>query len=496
MPGPFSLEPDTLFAGEYKVGKKLGEGGMGAVYEVQQVATGRKRALKLMLPELVAKPDVRRRFETEARIGGRIDSDHVVDVIDVGVDDLSGAPWLVMELLEGEALDQYAERRGPLSTAEVREIFDQLCHALAEAHRQSIVHRDLKPENIFIARPRRKGPPFTVKILDFGIAKLTADAKTTTSKTKDILGSALWMAPEQADEGGVVGPATDVWALGLIAFRLLTGRNFWKAATAAGNQLVIFIKEAFVSPTPKASVRAAEYEAGDLLPPGFDAWFARCVCHDPSARFADAATAYEELDPLLGGPAGGVAASPAARSTTPRARRGVSTQFDAVRRAAPARRSLLPLARLRPKTVGAAVLLGALAGTLGATALRRLEGSTAPRGGSPLATSTAVAAVADTALADAAVADAAVADAASEDAAVADAALAAVEVTPSATVAPAPTTAATVTAAPAKAAPVTVAPAKAAPVTAAPATAAPGKAAAPEPAVSAPPKPAEDDPYE
>jgi eukaryotic-like serine/threonine-protein kinase len=410
--GPWDLEPGTLFAGDYRIAKKLGEGGMGAVYEAQQVSTGRRRALKLMLPELVAKPDVRRRFETEARIGARIESDHVVDVIAAGVDEATGTPWLAMELLEGEPLDQYADRRGRLSTAEVREILDQLCHALGEAHRHGIVHRDLKPENIFITRPRRKGPPFTVKILDFGIAKITADAKTTSSKTAGMIGSALWMAPEQADEGGLVGPATDVWALGLIAFRLLTGRCFWKAARAEGNTLVIFIKEAFVSPTPAASARAEEFGCADQLPEGFDGWFARCVNHLRTARFADAAEAYAKLEPLLGGPANAMPPSTSANLPWPASSGGSGTQFDAVSRSAPTlsrpvtRRSLLRPARLPAGAVGLAVLLGGLVGSLGPRAVRELAGNAgtnriavaAPGAGSVVA----VADVAEVVVADAA----------------------------------------------------------------------------------------------
>ncbi len=297
------LQPGEVFAGDYRVAKKLGEGGMGAVYEAEQISTRRRRALKLMLPELVEKPDIRARFEREARVGADIESDHVVEVIASGVDAGSGAPWLVMELLDGEGLEAYVARRGFLPPAEVRDVLDQICHALGAAHEKGIVHRDLKPENVFLAKPRRRGVPFVVKILDFGIAKIVAEVKTTSSKTRGILGSPMWMAPEQADPSKPIGPRADVWALGLVAFHLLTGRYFWKTASVESASVWMLMNEAFGLPMPSASARAAEYGCAERLPPGFDAWFARCVARDASERFADATKANDALAPILGGPA-------------------------------------------------------------------------------------------------------------------------------------------------------------------------------------------------
>jgi serine/threonine protein kinase len=319
-----TLEPGTLFADDYRVERLLSEGAQGAVYAVEQLSTRRPRALKLMLPELVQRPELRRRFETEARVGARIQSDHVVEVIASGVDAASGAPWIVMEYLEGEELGAFVTRRGPVPPADVREIFGQLCHAVGAAHRASIVHRDLKPENVILAKVRQRGAGFMVKVIDFGVARIVAEAKTVNA-TQSILGTPLWMAPEQVTPGIPIKPAADVWSLGLIAYYVLTGRSFWLMAYEPEASLWRILNEVCVTAMPSASARAAEQKCADLLPEGFDAWFARCVDRDQNKRFADATAAYEALEALLPPPpprSSMVSRSslPDARSSSPGAR--------------------------------------------------------------------------------------------------------------------------------------------------------------------------------
>ena len=164
------LAQGTVFAHDFRVVRPLADGGMGSVYVVEQLSTGRERALKLMHPQFVADPNNRRRFAEEARVGARIASDHVVEVIASGVDEGSGVPWLAMELLHGETLFDRVEKRGAVPPAEAYEVLRQVCHALGAAHRAGIVHRDVKPENIFLASTRREGAAVMVKVLDFGIA--------------------------------------------------------------------------------------------------------------------------------------------------------------------------------------------------------------------------------------------------------------------------------------------------------------------------------------
>ncbi|MBI3200555.1 MAG: hypothetical protein HYZ29_03360 [Myxococcales bacterium] len=127
---PHGLQPGSVFAGDFRIERALAMGGMGAVYVAEQLSTGRRRALKLLLPSLVDSERSRERFEQEARVASRIASDHVVEVVSAGVDPGTGAPWLAMELLEGETLAQRVERSGPLGPAETLEVMRQLCHAL------------------------------------------------------------------------------------------------------------------------------------------------------------------------------------------------------------------------------------------------------------------------------------------------------------------------------------------------------------------------------
>ena len=293
------LSTGDVFAADYRIVSPLSKGGMGSLYVVDQLSTGKRRALKLMLSRKSDDPVARRRFVQEARVGALIASEHVVEVIAAGVEEMTDTPWLVMELLDGEDLRAYSDRAGPLPPAEVHELFEQLCHALAAAHAIPVVHRDLKPDNLFLARSRLAKSKVLLKILDFGIAKVVADEAGTTGS----VGTPLWMAPEQSNPKVRISAATDVWSLGLIAFRLLTGKVFWLSAhdpTASTSALLV---EILVDAIPAASARSREL-GGHELPPGFDDWFARCVSRDPASRFPNAGEAWVALAPILGGEAG------------------------------------------------------------------------------------------------------------------------------------------------------------------------------------------------
>jgi serine/threonine protein kinase len=292
-----TLRPGDLFAGDFEVQHALAKGGMGAVYVVRQRSTRRIRALKTMLPSAFQDDTLRARFVREATVSSRIESDHVVEVISAGVDPATALPWISMDLLAGADLGATLKKRGNLPVGEAAEVFRQLGHALAAAHRAGVVHRDLKPENIFLAEPRTAGVPFTMKVLDFGIAKVLQESLTSGTSTEAI-GSPLWMSPEQTDTGTRIGPPADVFSLGLLAFRTLTGKVFWRAAHTAGATYGAVLRELLVEPIPAASARAAELGA-PLLPPGFDGWFARCVNRDATARFADAAQAAPALLAVL-----------------------------------------------------------------------------------------------------------------------------------------------------------------------------------------------------
>ena len=289
------LENGTVFAKDYKVVSPLSQGGMGTIYIVEQLSTGRRRALKLMLPEFVQNAQLRQRFEQEAKVAARIESDHVVQVIAAGIDEASGCPWLAMELLKGQTLEQRVTQRGLLLPLEIASIFTQLCHGLRAAHAVNVVHRDLKPENIYLADIAREGGTSLVKILDFGIARISAEAKATKTAA---MGTPLWMSPEQAKAGSLIGPRTDIWALGLIAFWMITGKEYWLAASSPDVTPLMLMNEVLIQPLELASMRISTL-GGRQPPEGFDAWFAACVSRQIEERFPDVDAALHALVPLL-----------------------------------------------------------------------------------------------------------------------------------------------------------------------------------------------------
>lgn len=282
MSDALGLRPGQVIGRDFEVVKLLASGAMGSVYVVDQISTGKQRAMKVMSVELANNARARERFVLEARVGANIESEHVVEVVTAGIDDETGVPYLVMELLNGEELADMLARQGPLDAHMTAEILKQAGHALAAAHQKGIVHRDIKPENLFVAASRREGIDFTVKILDFGIAKLVAER---THEGTQPIGTPLFMAPEQTDRRGEISPASDVWPIGLLAFRMLTGRDYWQGAFEGITKL---LREIVMDPIEAPSSRAATYGCGELLPPGFDGWFLRCVNRDPAQRFSEA----------------------------------------------------------------------------------------------------------------------------------------------------------------------------------------------------------------
>ena len=292
------IGPGALVGGDFQLLRLIASGGMGAVYLAEQRSTGAMRAVKVLHARFAADPRTRERFVDEARVGVRIESDHLVEVVAAGFDANSGIPWIAMELLDGMTLGAAVEQRGCIPGDEAWEVFRQLGHALSAAHAAGVVHRDLKPENIILAASRRAGVPFTVKVLDFGIAKLLAERAASNTQA---LGSPRWMAPEQLQPGAPIGPSTDVWSLGLLAYFTLSGAHYWRRADVDGNAMGLVVEIAS-DPLVPASERAASQQRADRLPQGFDAWFARCVTRRQSDRFADGAQATSALLSLLRAP--------------------------------------------------------------------------------------------------------------------------------------------------------------------------------------------------
>jgi tRNA A-37 threonylcarbamoyl transferase component Bud32 len=282
----------TVVAGRYRVRERLGEGGMGSVYKVEHVHTGQELALKVLNPKMVKDQIALERFRRESRAPARIQSDHVVQVTDADVaPELGGIPFLVMELLRGKSFDQLLVDEPRLPISDVLTYLAQIARALDKAHGLGIVHRDIKPENLFLTE-RDDGTP-CVKLLDFGIARLTEAADgPTASKTATgaIFGTPLYMAPEQIlGQPDRISGRTDIWALGVMAHKMLTGQEPWTA-----NTLPHLVAQIAYEPLPVPSERGSTHSRA------FDTWFARCCAREPENRFATASEAVAELADALG----------------------------------------------------------------------------------------------------------------------------------------------------------------------------------------------------
>jgi len=288
-----ALVPGALFAERYEVVQCIDFGGMGAIYEVIHLQTKRRRALKIMLPDVVENDDLRRRFKLEATVAAEVESEHIVETFDAGVDTVTGAPFLVMELLRGATLKALLKRIERLDPGSVLHMLRQVAMGLDKTHAGGIVHRDLKPDNVFLIK--RDDGSLRVKILDFGIAKVVA-AVTHPSKTK-VMGTPLYMAPEQLTGDGGIGPPADLYALGQLAFTLLAGQPFWQGEADASESIFNFLLKVMQGEPDPASERAKEM--GVELPEGFDDWFSRSTAKLPPTRPANASTQIEELVSLF-----------------------------------------------------------------------------------------------------------------------------------------------------------------------------------------------------
>jgi serine/threonine-protein kinase len=215
------VQAGDVLAGKYRVERVLGVGGMGVVVAATHVDLGQRVALKFLLPQALLHPEAAPRFLREARAAVKIDSEHVARVIDVGRME-NGAPYMVMEYLEGQDLSDHPKGRD-LPIPDAIDFVLQACEAMAVAHTAGIIHRDLKPANLFVAR-RPDGAPI-IKVLDFGISKVTEieAGKVDLTQTSAVMGSPLYMSPEQMKSARRVDVRADIWSLGTILYELLAG---------------------------------------------------------------------------------------------------------------------------------------------------------------------------------------------------------------------------------------------------------------------------------
>lgn len=263
-----------ILADKYLLRSRLGEGGFGSIWRAEHLVLRSPVAVKLIDLEIAQKDGAVERFLREAQATAALRSPHVVQVIDYGVE--GEQPFIVMELLEGENLAERLEREKRLSPLEVVRIVTHVARAIGKAHELGIVHRDLKPENIFIVNT---GDEELIKVLDFGVAKFATTPelnRNTYTKTGALIGTPYYMSPEQAQGNKTVDSRSDLWALGVITFEMMTGQRPFDGDALGDLVLTICVRSISV-PSAIAPV-----------PAGFDAWFAKAVERDPAARFQTA----------------------------------------------------------------------------------------------------------------------------------------------------------------------------------------------------------------
>ena len=276
------IEPGTIVGAKYRIKRMLGHGGMGAVYSATHVNLGTTVALKFLNETMVKNPTVVERFMREAWASAQLNSDHVCRVVDVERE--AGVPYIVMELLEGTDLAKRVRSGGPMSVEIAASYVLQACVGVAEAHAARIIHRDLKPGNLFLAE-RPDGSPL-VKVLDFGVAKAPATGGDfSLTQTSNVVGSPGYMSPEQLRSSKVVDVRSDVWALGVILFELVIGKQPFRAETITDLALAIAM-----DPTPRMPG----------INPSYVAIVNKCLEKDPARRFEDVAALSTALVPLGG----------------------------------------------------------------------------------------------------------------------------------------------------------------------------------------------------
>jgi eukaryotic-like serine/threonine-protein kinase len=275
-----------VIAGKYQIERVLGRGGAGVVVLAKNLDLDEPVALKFLRPEVAELPEVVARFAREAKSTVSIKNEHVCKVLDVGTLP-NGAPYMVMEYLEGRDLYRVMRDRGALPVSEAVEYVLQVCEALSLAHARGIIHRDVKPENIFLIEPK-EGLPY-VKVLDFGISKgaLTAGVSNDSIiKTASLLGTPAYMSPEQIRATAGVDARSDIWAIGIVLYEILTAKAAFTADSVPQMAAAILEQE-------PASIRKLRAD----IPAGLADIIQRCLSKDRTKRPADVAALANELLP-------------------------------------------------------------------------------------------------------------------------------------------------------------------------------------------------------
>ncbi len=272
---------------KYRVEHVLGAGGMGVVVAALHEALGNKVAIKLLLPDTLSSDEMLERFQREGRAAAKLRSDHVAHVFDVGVLD-DGAPYMVMEYLEGRDLSDVVRSHGPLPLGVAARVVVQACEAIGEAHRASIIHRDIKPSNLFLTSTVGGTP--RIKVLDFGVSKLKErdpSDQVATTQTTAVMGSPLYMSPEQMRSSKDVDRRSDIWSLGVVLYELLSGTTPW-----SGGSILEVAAAVLNAEPPDLSTRTQNVptKAADIIK--------RCLSKDPDGRFGSVEELAGALKPF------------------------------------------------------------------------------------------------------------------------------------------------------------------------------------------------------
>jgi len=277
------LTEGAVVADRFRLVKMLGQGGMGTVWKAHHTALDIPCAVKFIRPEVANSPDLRARFAREAKAAAQLRSPHVVQILDTG--EWDGQLYMAMELLEGEELEERLKRVGRLPVAEVAEILQQISRALGKAHSMGLIHRDLKPSNVFLTKD---GDHELAKILDFGIVKdVSGDSHTRAGA---MMGTPYYMSPEQAKSSRTIDHRADLWSVGVVVYRCVTGQLPF-TAQSIGDLLMKILSAPLPVPSQIASV-----------PAGFDAWWAKAASREPEKRFQTAKEMADALSAVASGP--------------------------------------------------------------------------------------------------------------------------------------------------------------------------------------------------
>jgi serine/threonine-protein kinase len=328
---------DRTIDNKYRLIRQLGAGGMGSVFEAEHTGVGRRVAVKLLHRTIVdADPKNLGRLQREARFAGTLDSPHIAHVSDVGIDPATQAPYLVLEYLEGVDLEQLLRVKGKLPCSLALRIAAQACMGLKRAHEAGVIHRDIKPANLFLSR---RDDDIVVKVLDFGIAKPDSDElakldQSALTRTGTLIGSPLFMSPEQARGLKTIDKRADIWSLGVVLFNMLAGRTPNHEVEALGELILSICSVATPSVrdyAPETPIAVAEIVNKALSIP-------------PDHRFANAGEMYEALVTALGSSAKGSARHAIELSELPMVEQAANEGRKASPRSISASGEVVPLA--------------------------------------------------------------------------------------------------------------------------------------------------------